>query len=119
MIRNSPAVRPATREDLDRNIALRSQYNGAKINIGMTEHEVEAVFGAKPICSGYAEGGHWKIFGSDESFNIQENHFANILVLFRDGQTVAAYSLTGGESWRYDVRRFFSDLVVPLEPARR
>ena len=48
----------------------------ARLNVGMTESEVEAVVKAKPIESGNVEAGVYRIYGSNESFNIDPSlHF--------------------------------------------
>lgn len=58
----------ATEDDYKRNAELRDQYNAARLQIEMTQSEVEAVLKAKPIESGEVEAGSFIIYGSNESF---------------------------------------------------
>ncbi len=92
---------PASEKDYLRNAQLRDQFNAARLNVGMTESEVEAVVKAKPIESGNVEAGVYRIYGSNESFNIDPSlHFSNILVVFREGKSIAISSILAGDGWR-------------------
>ena len=99
-----PPPREEDYEKLRENVALRDQFNAARLNLGMTESEVEAVLKAKPLESGKVEAGRYQIYGSNKSFNINDWHhftcFSNILVIFREGKAVAISSIESGYDWR-------------------
>lgn len=104
---------PPTKEDYLRNAALRDQFNAARLNIGMTEAEVEAVLKATPLESGEVEAGSYRIFGSNEAFNININsllHFSNILIIFREGKAVSISSIPAGYDWRRNLGKRVVDL---------
>lgn len=106
---------PASEKEYLRNAALRDQFNTARLNIGMTEPEVEAVLKAKPLESGKVEAGLYKIYGSNESFDISSisgtwRHFSNVLVVFRGGKVIAIQDLPAGYDWRREVGKTFVDL---------
>ncbi|HVS09439.1 MAG TPA: hypothetical protein VMS76_06145, partial [Planctomycetota bacterium] len=83
------------------NLALRDQFNAARLSIGMTEQEVESVFGAKPLESGKAGASIYKIYGSNESFDLRAPlHFANVLVLFDEGKVNVIHGVPAGYEWR-------------------
>jgi hypothetical protein len=107
----SPFLPRATEEDYRRNAVLRYQFNGSRIRLGMTSSDVESLVREKPIESGDVKAGSYKIYGSNESFNIAWLHFSNLLVLYRDGKVVGAYS-TGpaGKGWRSALGERFRDL---------
>jgi len=77
---------------LKRNAELRDQFNASRLMIGMTELEVESVLRAKPIKAGEVEAGSFKIYGSTESLDITNDHYSNILVVFKDGKVSGVYS---------------------------
>jgi hypothetical protein len=79
--------------DYARNAALRDQFNAARLELKMSEDEVERVLKAKPLESGEIEGVTCKFYGSFESFSIKDAfHFSNVLVLFRDGKAISISS---------------------------
>lgn len=104
---------PATEDDYKKNAELRDQFNAARLKIGMTEAEVESVLKAKPLESGKVEVGSYKIYGSNESFNIDNDyslHFWNVLVVFREGKVSVIYSFPARTDWRQKLRERFVDL---------
>ena len=106
----------ASEEDYKRNTELRDQFNAARLEIGMTPSEIEAVFKAQPIESGELEEGSYRIFGSNESFSINHAiHFANILIVFKEGKAALIYSASPGDNWRGELQWAFID----LPPARK
>lgn len=106
---------PASEQDYVRNAALRDQFNAARLSIGMTEAEVEAVLKAKPLESGKVELGLYKIYGSNDSFNMNAwLHFSNILVVFREGKTTAISTTPAGYDWRRRLREATIDLPAPV-----
>ena len=111
----SPAAGPPTTEkDYLRNAALRDQYNAARLSIGMTEAEVEAMLKAKPLESGTVDAGKYQIYGSNESFNINAwLHFSNILVIYRDGKAIAIESVPARDDWRRKLTESTIDLPKP------
>ena len=58
---------------------MREQFRAVRLDIGMTEQEVEAVLKAKPIDSGELRAGTCKEYGGTEMFPIP-NHFGNVVV---------------------------------------
>ena len=77
----------------------------------MSESRVEAVLKAKPLERGKVEAGAYKIYGSNETFNIHAwLHFRNIFILFREETVAGIYSVPGGSGWRQELGRLFSDL---------
>lgn len=124
----SPFMPRASRRDYKRNAELRDQFNAARLRIGMTESEVESVLRAKPLESGEVEAGSYRIYGSNESFNINliSLHFRNILVVFRGGKVSGTYSAPPGAEWRRELGEWFVDLpkrpdaaVCPAVQGRR
>jgi hypothetical protein len=107
----SPFLPHATEDDYRRNAVLRYQFNGSRIRLGMTSSDVESVVREKPIESGDIKAGSYSIYGSNESFNIAWLHISKLLVLYRDGKVVGAYS-TGpaGKGWRSALGERFRDL---------
>jgi len=93
--------RAPTLEERNRNALLREQLNAARLDIGMTEQEVEAVLKAKHIETGELSSGSCKIYGSKESFPIL-NHFENVAVIFRDGKAIYITDVAAGESGRWN-----------------
>jgi hypothetical protein len=90
-----------------RNAALRSQFNAARLGIGMTEAEVEDVLQAKPQETRVVRGESWRIYGSQEVFNIDERlHFLNVLVVFCQGKACVVESI-GLEEWQRIQREEF------------
>lgn len=108
-----PCIEAARAPGLRKNVALRDQFNGARLKIGMAESEVEAALKAKPIESGEVEAGSFKIYGSNESFNITYDlHYSGILVLFKEGRAIGIYSgwmVHGGDRFQ-ELRQVFVDL---------
>ncbi len=98
--------------DYKRNALLRDQFNAARLDLGMTEKQVEAILKAKPLERGKAHGHVYKIYGSNESFNIYGwLHYSNVLVVFREGKVKAAYSVGAAAEWRRQLGETFMDLV--------
>ncbi len=105
---------PATDQDFERNAALRDQFNAARLRVGMTEAQVEAVLKAEPMESGKVEAGIYRIYGSNESFNIQVwLHFSNVLVIYREGKAIAIGSVSAGNDWRQKLGQATADLPAP------
>ncbi len=103
----------ATEEDFIKNAKLRDQFNASRLEIGMTEPEIEAVFKAKPLESGKVKGTthSYKIYGSSEWFSIDPAlHFSNVLVLFRNGKATQIRRVAAGEGWREKLKESFVDL---------
>jgi hypothetical protein len=112
---------PPSEKDYLRNAELRDQFNAARLNIGMTESEVQAALKAKPLESGKVEAGDYRIYGSNESVGDISSisgtfrHFSNILVVFREGKAVAISSTPAGYDWRRKLGEATTDL--PKRPA--
>ena len=108
---------PPSEKDYLRNAELRDQFNAARLNIGMTEVEVEAVVKAKPLESGKVEAGLYRIYGSNESINVEFWLRApHILVVFREGKATAISSIPGGHGWRRELGKATIDLPAPPRP---
>jgi hypothetical protein len=111
-----PALRTQSKEppsvdDYKRNAALRDQFNAARLELGMTELQVESVFKAKPLEQGKVDAGSYKIYGSNEVFNIDHLLiFSNVLVGFREGKVTAVSSISAGDEWRHALGEAFIDL---------
>lgn len=100
-----PAVLAAHEADLRRNAPLRDQFNASRLDTGMTQAEVEFILKTKPLESGSVEAGFFAVYGSDISLDVKYPlHFANILVVFKEGKAIAVYSIHPGSDWRRDVR---------------
>ena len=94
-----------------------NQFNAARLKIGMTESETEAVLKAKPLESGKVEAGDYKIYGSNESFNINYPlRFSNILLVFTGGKLSVIRSIPSGAEWRQELGEMFSDLPKSHRP---
>ncbi len=105
---------PATDQDFERNAALRDQFNAARLRVGMTEAEVEAVLHDQPLEAGEVDAGHYQIYGSYEAFNIKMwLHFSNILVIFREGKAIAISNVSAGNDWRLKLGQATADLPAP------
>jgi hypothetical protein len=76
----------------------------------MTESEVESVLKAKPLESGKVDAGSYRIYGSNKSFKMKDLHFANILVVFRDGKVSVIGGADAGDAWRQELAWEFVDL---------
>ena len=113
-----PGPGPAASEkDYLRNAELRDQFNAARLDIGMTEAEVEIALKAKPLESGKVEAGPYKIYGSNEWFDLDMwLQFSNILVIFREGKAVAISSIPARYDWRRELAKATVDLPVPARP---
>jgi hypothetical protein len=87
--------------ELKQNLELRDKYNAARIKIGMTQAEVEAILGSQAVQVGKLDFGAYKLYGSPKTFDISAPlHFSNVLVLYRDGKVHGIYS----GSWVTDLR---------------
>ena len=83
----------ASKEDYAQNAKLRDRFNASRIKLGMTELEVEAIFGQGPVDSGETGSNTCKVYGSNRSFHIGHSlHFANVLVLYQNGAVSGIYS---------------------------
>ena len=117
----APSPPPAEKdpEKLRKNIALRDQFNAARLNIGMTEAEVEAMLKAKPLESGKVAAGNYSIYGSGVWFGVSDwrcfSLYLNILVVFRDGKAIAISSIKSGPDWR----RNLDKALLICQSARR
>lgn len=101
--------------DYKKNALLRDQFNAERLSIGMTEADVESVLRTQPFESGAVEAASYKIYGRDESFNIDSwLRFSNILIVFREGRARIIRALTsGGDNWRQELGKGFIDLPKP------
>ena len=106
---------PANGQDYLRNAELRDQFNAARLKIGMSPSEVQAVLKAKPLESGEVDAGVYQIYGSNESYNIKDwLRFSNILVVYRDGKAITISGIPSGHDWRQEVGKATIDLpTVP------
>ena len=101
---------PATVKDYKRNAQLRDQFNGARLNVGLSPKEVQATFKAKPLESGEVAAGIFEVYGSNESFDIDPALlYSNVLVLYKDGKTSVIYGIEGGNDWREKAVERFAD----------
>jgi hypothetical protein len=108
---------PASEQDYLKNAALRDQFNAARLDIGMTEREVGATLKAQSLESGQVGAGSYRIYGSNESFNINDwLHFSNVLVVSRDGKAIVISSVPAGYNWRQKLRKATVDLPVTPRP---
>lgn len=102
---------PATKDDYRKNAALRDQFNAARLDIGMTELQVESILKAKPLEQGKVDAGLYKIYGSNEAFNIDGwLHFSNVLVVFREGKATMVCGAGAGREWRRSLGEVLIDL---------
>lgn len=109
-------AKPPSVDDYIKNAALRDEFNAARLDIGMTELQVDSILKAKPLEQGKVDAGLYKIYGSNESLNINYPlNFSNILVAFRDGKVIAVYSSNycTGDLWRRGLGEEFIDLPKP------
>jgi hypothetical protein len=94
-----------------RNAALRDQFNASRLRIRMTASEVNKVLRATPLESGKVEAGSYGIYGSNESFDLDEPlHFSNIVVLFKEGELIGIDGVPAGHKWRRNLGARFVDL---------
>lgn len=101
---------PATEEKYKRNAELRNQFNAARLKVGMSPDEVQAIFKAKPLETGKVAAGAFQVYGSNESFDIEPLlRYSNVLVLFKDGKANVIHALAGGPNWRQEVQERFSN----------
>jgi hypothetical protein len=107
-------------KDRQRNVALRDQFNAARLKIGMTQSEVESVLNARPLESGNVESGSYKIYGSNTSIGTEDIyhslHFTNILVVFDKGKASIVRSVSACDDWHQRLAEEFSDLPAPPRP---
>jgi hypothetical protein len=88
--------------EVSKNGPFRDQFNACRLRIGMSESEVESFFKAKPLKSGDATIGSFKVYGNDtEAFDLNRDlHYSNVLVLFRNGKVSGMYAgglIPGGQ----------------------
>jgi hypothetical protein len=110
-----PALSAKWDRERKTNVALRDQFNASRLRIGMTEREVESAFRAKPLESGKvevdSEAHSYAIYGSNESFDILSDlHFANVVVVFRNGKVAIVRGIPAGHEWRRKLGETFIDL---------
>ncbi|MGO8690553.1 MAG: hypothetical protein ACLQLG_13100 [Thermoguttaceae bacterium] len=106
-----PALSAKRNKEINKNAALRDHYNASRLRIGMTESEVESVLRAQALESGKVEAGSYKIYGSNESFDIDYMlHFSNILVIFKEGKVIGIHRAPAGYEWRRTLGELFIDL---------
>ncbi len=120
--RNDTVKKPPSVDDYKRNAALRDQFNAARLDIGMTELQVESIFKTKPLEQGKVGAGLYKFYGSNESFNIDGwLHFSNVLVVFREGKATVVQSIRAGQEWRRNLSETFIDLPKrdTTDPSKR
>jgi hypothetical protein len=112
-----PALSVKWDREFKKNAALRDQFNASRLRIGMVEQEVESVLKAKPLESGRVDAGAYRIYGSNESFDITSPlHFANIVVVFDKGKASVVRGVTAGYEWRHELGKMFNDLPAPARP---
>jgi hypothetical protein len=100
----------ASKEDLARNAHLRDQFNAARLDLGMSANEIGTILKAKPLYSAKYGTDNLKIYGSNESFNINPVvHFSNILILFHEGKARAIHGVKAGQYWLQELREQISD----------
>jgi hypothetical protein len=104
----------ASEKDYLRNAALRDQFNAARLHIGMTRADVGATLKAEPLETGKVESGEYAIYGSNESFDVDQwLHFSNILVIYRNGKAITISSVPAGHDWRGKLAESTTDLPKP------
>jgi hypothetical protein len=92
------------------NAKLRDQFNAARLDIGISEFDVEALLNAKPIETFQAKAGKVKVYGSDIAAHVNMLvAYSNVLILFKEGKADAIYTIDGGPDWRESVRERFID----------
>ena len=102
-----------TERDYQRNLELRDQFNGSRLELGMTPGQVEAIFKAKPLETGKVPAGDYQIYGSDEPSKLSHPiRFTNVLVLFKDGKAEFLYATWPGDGWRSELEWQFLDFPV-------
>jgi hypothetical protein len=94
----------ASEEEYRWNAALRDQFNAARLDLGMSQQEVEDTLKVRPkivkgvreygpLASGKLEAGDCKVYGSTVSFPIsREFHYSHVVVIFRQGKAVSIFS---------------------------
>jgi hypothetical protein len=113
----NPATRLPTDKDYQRNADLRSQFNAARLDLGMSEAKVASVLKAKPLEVGKADAGSYAFYGSNEFFNVSAFlRFQNILVVFRDGKAISIENCGATDDWRERLPLSYVDL--PKKPRR-
>ncbi len=80
----------------------------------MTEVQVESILKARPIEQGKVDAGLYKIYGSNESFNLDDwLHFLNVMVVLQEGKASVVYCIGAGHEWRRGLGEIFIDLPKP------
>jgi hypothetical protein len=109
-----PALSVRWDRESKKNAALRDQFNASRLRIGMTGREVESVLRTEPLESGKVEARSYRIYGSNESFDIAlPLHFTNVLVVFDKGKVSVVHSVAAGFEWRQRLAQRFIDLPAP------
>lgn len=109
-----PAV-GVSRDTYVRNAKLRHQFNGSRLNIGMSEKEVEAILKADELESGEVQAGTYKIYGSNQSTDMRwPLGFRNLMVVYEDGKLSWICSIESHQGWRKSLKELFIDLS-PLD----
>lgn len=108
-------VRARHEHDLKRNVELRSQFNGLRLDMGMDEGTVEKTLKATPLLTGNTSVGIYKVYGSEESLDvISPLHNAVIVTLFTDGKLTGIYSgyctVDGNDLWRQELCKIYSNV---------
>ncbi len=94
-------------QDYKRNAELRDQFNAARLSIGMSVAEVEAVFKAKPLETSQVAAGTVKVYGSDESLDYST--YSNVLILLKESKVSVIYAIEGGPDSGASAQEQFSD----------
>jgi hypothetical protein len=104
-------IEAPTADDYKRNALMRDKFNAARLDLGMTEAEVENVFQSKPLFFGEVEAGLFKVYGSDEFLTLGGNlGYTNVLVVFTDGKLSTIYGgIPAGPEWRKSLEELFVD----------
>ncbi|QEG37770.1 hypothetical protein [Bythopirellula goksoeyrii] len=95
---------PNAEDDYRLNAQLREQFNGARLNIGISEERVKNIFGSEPVKTGKVEGGTYMLFGRPltSAVNVRPGLlYTNVLTLFDDrGNLTWAASVDAYGAWQ-------------------
>lgn len=108
-----PFIRSASDKDFVENAKLRDRFNAARLKFKMNESKVESTFGEKPLVSTVIDSRQYSVFGESRSFEIVHSlHYANVLVLYENGELTGVYSgesMPGGDAGIRKSRTTFID----------
>ncbi|MBI5434092.1 MAG: hypothetical protein HZA52_14765 [Planctomycetes bacterium] len=93
-------VRSPSADDFARNAALREQFDAARLDLGMTEAEVEATLRAAPLDRGTTIGGAFCLYGSRDRLPLDDAvRHRNVVVVYRDGRACVVESIGDVDAW--------------------